>query len=120
MTAPTPPEGYTLHRQVLLDDQRAQMQPPIPFGAMLTLLVYNGWQDRWEKPKYLFTGEPCWYAAADDEGVAMACPKCGNRLIRHYRDGSDPVTVRCATCHVMSAWAATVPEAVDKLRKDTP
>lgn len=65
MTQPTPPEGYTLHRQALIDDKRAQMQPPIPASAVLTLLVYNGWQDRWEKPTYFYVGDSCWYACKE-------------------------------------------------------
>lgn len=61
---PTPPDGYRLHRQVL-DGDKCSYEPHIPVDGFASLLVFNGWQDRWEKPAFIFTGESAWLATKE-------------------------------------------------------
>ena len=61
---PEPPKGYRLHRQTV-DAQGTHYEPHIPVSGFAGLLVYNGWQGAWEKPKYIFTGDAAWLATKE-------------------------------------------------------
>lgn len=63
---PSPPDGYTLHRQEVLPDGNARYVPPVPLSALASLLVFNGWQGEWQKPKFLFFGDPAWVATKEN------------------------------------------------------
>lgn len=49
----------------------------------------------------------------------LRCPLCNELLIVHSRGpGPDPITVRCADCHISSPWAETGKQAVEKMRRE--
>ena len=88
MSKPTPPNGYLLIEQRLKElqvryityaewkvldqyesrcgeEQGVIMIPSIPLDVLSSVQVWNPWQARWEKPKYLVNNVSAWLAVKE-------------------------------------------------------